>query len=125
MLNKTAQSVVARQLHQIPVETYVVVPFVALAEFAAHKEQFFAGMPVHPRQKHPEIGELLPFVAGHLRKKRAFAINDFIVAEHENEIFLKSVEQRESDVAVMKAAINRVEAHVFEEVVHPTHVPFE
>ena len=47
------------------------------------------------------------------------------MAEHENEIFLESVEQREGDVAVMKAAINRVEAHVFEEVVHPTHVPFE
>jgi hypothetical protein len=67
MLNKTAQSVVAGQLHQIPVETCVVVPFVALAEFAAHEEQLFAGMPVHPRQEHPKIGELLPFVAGHLR----------------------------------------------------------
>ena len=52
-------------------------------------------------------------------------MHDFIVAKHQNEIFLKRVDQREGDVAVMKATINRIETHVLEEVVHPTHVPFE
>src|SRR5437762_10529280 len=47
------------------------------------------------------------------------------MAENENEILRKRVEQRKSDVAVMITAINRIEAHVLEEVVHPAHVPFE
>src|SRR4029077_4806119 len=82
-------------------------------------------MAVHPRQKHPEIGKLLPFVAWHLRQQRTLAVDDFVVAKDENKIFLKSVEERECDVAVMKAAINRIETHVLEEIVHPAHVPFE
>ena len=65
MLNQPAKSVVARQLQQFPVELGVVVPLVGLAEFAAHEHQLFSGVPVHPRQEHPEIGELLPFVARH------------------------------------------------------------
>src|ERR1051325_8324159 len=40
-------------------------------------------------------------------------------------MFGEGVEQREGDVAVMKSPINRIERHVFEEIVHPTHVPFE
>ncbi len=54
-----------------------------------------------------------------------FAVHDFIVAQHQNEMFLERVEQRERDVAVMKPPVNRIERHVFEKVVHPTHVPFE
>ena len=52
-------------------------------------------------------------------------MNDFIVTQHENEMFGERVEQRERDVAVMKPPVNRIERHVLEEVVHPTHVPFE
>ena len=93
----------------MPVEALIVIPFVPLAEFAAHEEQLLARLPVHPRVKHPEIGEFLPFVARHFRKQRALPVHHFVVAEHENEMFLKRVEQRERDVAVMKAAINRIE----------------
>ena len=87
MLHQPAQAIVPRQLKQLPIEIDVVVPFVPLAEFAAHEQQLFAGLPVHPRQKHPEIGELLPFVARHLGKERTLAVNDFVVAQHQNEMF--------------------------------------
>src|SRR4029077_7503784 len=40
-------------------------------------------------------------------------------------MILKRVEQRERDVAVMKTPVNRVDAHIFKEIVHPAHVPFE
>src|ERR1017187_4377664 len=105
----------------MPVETLIVVPFLDLSEFAAHEEEFFSGMPVHPCEEHSEIGKFLPFIAWHLHQGRAFAVHDFIVAEHENKMFLKSVEQRERDVAVMKPAINRIETHVLKKVVHPAH----
>ena len=38
---------------------------------------------------------------------------------------LKRIHDREGDVVVMKAAEDRIELHVMEEVVHPSHVPFE
>src|SRR5437867_12250241 len=56
MLDKPAQTVMSRKFDKVPIELNVVVPFVALPEFAAHKDQLFAGMPVHPRQKHSEVG---------------------------------------------------------------------
>src|ERR1700736_3312283 len=125
MLDKTPQAVVLRQFEQMPIETSIVVPFLDLSKFAPHEEQLLAGMSVHPRVKHAEVGKLLPFVARHFHKERALAVHDFVVTEHENEVFLERVEQREGDVAVMKPAIDRIETHVLEEVVHPTHVPFE
>src|SRR5437868_15081590 len=109
----------------MPIEGLIVVPFVPLAEFAAHEEQLLAGMPIHPGVEHPEIGELLPFVARHFIEKGFFSMHDLVVAEHENEIFLESIEQGKGDVALMKTPMNGIELHVTKEVVHPTHVPFE
>src|SRR5204863_6092915 len=125
MLDQPAKTVVPRKTNEFPVQARVMVPFVPLTEFAAHEEQLLAGMSVHPRQKHTEIGELLPLVPRHLGQQRALAVHHFIVAEHQNEILLKRVEKRERDVAVMITPVNRVDAHVFQEIVHPAHVPFE
>src|ERR1700736_1398640 len=125
MLNHPSQPIVSRKIDKLPVEARVVVPFMPLAELAPHEKQLLAGMAIHPRVKHSKIGKFLPFVARHLRQERALAVHDFIVTEHENEMFLKRVKQRKRDVAVMKTPINRIERHVFQEIVHPAHVPFE
>src|SRR5204863_6085560 len=82
-------------------------------------------MPKHPRIKHPQSGELLPDIARHFGKERAFPIDNFVVTQHQNELLLKSVEQREGDISLMETAENRIELHVSEEVVHPAHVPFK
>src|SRR5712691_4918862 len=102
MLHQPSQSIGPRKIDQVPVEARIVVPFVPLAELATHEEQLFAGMAVHPRVKHSKIGKFLPFIARHLRQERALPMHYFIVAEHENEMFRESVEQRERDVAVVK-----------------------
>src|SRR5690242_14102239 len=47
------------------------------------------------------------------------------MAKHKNEIFLERVQQRKRDVTVVIAPVNRIDAHVMQEIVHPTHVPFE
>src|SRR5882757_285 len=38
---------------------------------------------------------------------------------------MERVEQRKGDVALVKAPVNRINAHVVQEIVHPAHVPFE
>ena len=52
-------------------------------------------------------------------------MNDFIVAQHQNEMLLKSVEEREGNVSLMKPPVNRIKLHVMEKVVHPAHIPFK
>src|SRR5579864_1504466 len=102
-----------------------MIPFVPLTELATHEKQLLAGLPIHPRVKHSEIGKFLPLVTRHLRNQRAFAVYHFIVTQNQNEMFLKRVEQRKRDVVVMKTAKNRIERHVLQKVVHPAHVPFQ
>src|SRR5437660_12269892 len=102
-----------------------MIPLAPLPELASHKEELFPRMPKHPGVKHPQIGELLPDVARHFGKQRAFAMDNFVVAQHQDEMLLKSVKERKGNVSLMKAAINRIELHVIEEVMHPTHVPLK
>src|SRR4030095_15297067 len=103
----------------------IVIPFAPLPESAAHEEEFFSRVCIHPRIEHPEAREFLPKIALHFVEQRAFAVDDFIVTEDEDEVFVKCVDEREGDIALMKTAMDRILLHVAEEVVHPTHVPFE
>src|SRR6266567_457489 len=109
MLHQATQTIVRRKTNELPVKASVVIPFVPLPEFAAHEEQLFARMPVHPRQKHSEIGKLLPFVAWHFGQQRTLAVHHFIVTKHQDEILLEGVKERKRDVAVMITPENRVE----------------
>ena len=114
-----------RELQEMPIEAAVVIPFLPLSEFTAHEQEFLAGIGIHPGVKHPQVGEFLPGVTWHFVDQRSFAVNDFVMAEHEDKMFLERIEQGEGDVALMIFPVNWLPAHVHEEVVHPAHVPFE
>ena len=58
---------------QMPVETLVEIPFPSLAEFLAHEQQLLARMPPHVSVIGPQVGELLPGIAGHAVEDRALA----------------------------------------------------
>ena len=74
-------------LQHMPFQAGVVSPLAHLAEFAAHEEQFLAGLRVHVSEQQAQVGELLPFVAGHLADQRSLAVNDFVVRKRQHEIF--------------------------------------
>ena len=52
-------------------------------------------------------------------------MNDLIVRNRQDEILGEGVDEAEGHLVLAPAPIDRVERHVFERVVHPTHVPFE
>ncbi|MEZ5364828.1 MAG: hypothetical protein R2748_21445 [Bryobacterales bacterium] len=96
-----------------------------MAELAAHEHELLARMPEHVRVKRPQIGELLPLVAGHLRDHRALAMHDLVVGERQHEVLREGVEHRERDVVLVVLAVNRLLGEVAQDVVHPAHVPLE
>ena len=96
-----------------------------LTEFAAHKEQLFAGMGVLKGVKGAQIGEFLPAVAGHFVDEGAFAVNDFVVGEYEDEVFVEGIDEAKGEVVVVVFAVDRFFGDVGQGVVHPAHVPFE
>src|SRR6266699_3377179 len=82
-------------------------------------------MPKHVAIEKPQIGELAPIVARHLSYHRALAIDYFIVRKRQDEVLGKGVHQAEGNLALMIAAVDGIFRHVFERVVHPTHIPLE
>ena len=59
-----------------------------LAEVAAHEQQLLAGMRPHVAVEQPQVGELLPQVAGHLVEQRALAVHDFVVRQRQDEVLV-------------------------------------
>ncbi len=79
----------------------------------------------HVAVERPEIRELLPAVAGHLREQRPLAVHDLVVRERQHEVLVPGVDEREGQLVMVEAAVDRLLAEVLERVVHPAHVPLE
>ena len=110
---------------QVPVEALVVIPLAPLAEFTAHEQQLLARVRPHVAQQAAEVGEALPVVARHLADQRALAVYDFVMRQGQHEVLVERVPEAERQLAVMKAAVDRIAREVLQRVVHPAHVPLE
>src|SRR5207302_3412342 len=104
-----------------PFESALVRPFTALAEFAAHEQELFAGVRPHIAEQEPQIGELLPGIAGHLANQRSLAVDHLVVRQRQHEVLEERVPDRERQPIVMVPAMDWILAHVIERVVHPAH----
>ena len=93
---------------QGPVEVGVVIPLGPLAEFAPHKEELFAGHCVLVAVQHPQVGELLPVIAGHLREESPFAVHDFIVRQRQNKVLREGVHHAEREFILVERAVEQV-----------------
>src|ERR1700731_3186142 len=55
MLDQPSDAIVRRILQQMPINALVVIPFFPLADFATHKQQFFAPVRIHPSIEHAQV----------------------------------------------------------------------
>ena len=101
-----------RVLQQVPVQAVLVRPFPPLAELPAHEKQLLPGLGVHVAEEQPQVGELLPVVAGHLAQQRALAVDDLVMGEGQDEILGEGVEHAEGQVVLVVLAVDRVFADV-------------
>jgi len=110
-------------LEQVPVQALLMVPLVELSKLTAHEEQFFSWVSPHPSIEGAEVGELLPQVTGHTGDEGAFAVDDFVMGEGEDEVFGEGIEEAESQLIVVEAPVYWVSLEEFEVVMHPPHIP--
>ena len=108
---------------EMPVDLPVVVPLAPLRELAAHEEQLLARQRPLVAVEQPQVRELLPVVAGHLRRERALAVDDLVVRQRQHVVLAPRVHGPERQLVVVVLAVDRVEREVLERVVHPAHVP--
>ena len=123
--HQTPNPLVQRFAQQLPVEPDIVVPLALLSELAAHEQQLLAGVGPHESEIGSQISETLPAIARHLADQRTLAMHHLVVAERQDEILVKGVEQPEAQVVVVVFAVDRIQRHIPQRVVHPPHVPFE
>src|SRR5258708_34785518 len=102
-----------RELQQMPIEAAVVIPFLPLSEFTAHEHEFLAGIGIHPGVKHPQVREVLPGVTWHFVGQRSFTVTDFVMTEHEADIFLARIEQGERAIALMIFPVNSLRSPLY------------
>ncbi len=74
------------------------------------------------QRAHP--GQLFLVRARHFIDEGALAVDHLVVRNGKDIIFGKSVKERKRDIVVIVFAVDGVERHVMEHVVHPAHIPF-
>ena len=72
-----------------------------------------------------QIGEFLHIVAGHAAEEGKLPVDDFVVAERQDEVFGECITDGERKLTVMVAAVNRVQLEIIKRVMHPAHIPLE
>ena len=55
-----------RIVKEVPVEAFLMIPFVPLTELTTHEEEFLPRLCIHVTIEKSQIGEFLPVVSGHL-----------------------------------------------------------
>lgn len=126
ILDRAPDSLVERNsLQEVPVEADQVVPLLTLGKFTSHEEQFLSRVGEHKGVVATEIGKFLPRVSGHLVQEGTFAMDNFIVRQRQDKIFVETIEHAESQVVMMMCPVDGLFVHVFQGIVHPTHVPLE
>ena len=57
------------ELQKFPGDLSFPVPFGVGSEFLAHEEEFLAGVAIHVAEEGADVGEALPFIAGHFTEE--------------------------------------------------------
>ena len=117
-----------RVLHvaeQHPVQLALPVPLHKLPQLAAHEVQLLAGVAELEAVERAQGRELLLIVAVHLVDHRALAVHDLVMRVGQHIILGEGVHHREGQLVVVVAAIDGIDGHVVEGVVHEAHVPLE
>src|SRR6266496_73810 len=99
-------------LQQMPVEAGFVIPFVPLAEFTSHKEQFFSRQGIHISEKQAQVGKFSPFISRHFSQQGRFTMDHFVMGKRHDKVLRKSIHGTKGELIVMKSSMNRIKPKV-------------
>ena len=122
---ETLHAAVRAVLEQVPVQAAIMIPLGPLGELTAHEDQLLAWVGVQIRIQQPQVGKLLPVITGHLFQQRRLAMHYLVMRERQQEVLPKRIDHAECEAVVVVLAVDRIQLHIGESVVHPAHVPLE
>ena len=112
-----------RFLQQIPVKLPILGPFPLLGKFLAHEQQLLARMPEHERIACLQVRKLIIIKSRHLVDHGALQMDDLIVGEYQAVLLRVRVGHRKGHPVVVELTEIRIQLHVLNEVMHPSHIP--
>ena len=110
---------------QIPVKFPCLAPLLELSEILSHKQKLLARMSEHEGISGFQVFKLIVIQSRHLVDHRAFQMNYFIMRQHQHIFFTECIGHGESHLVMIVFAVNRIQFHIFQEIMHPSHVPFK
>ena len=87
--NQIRNAGICRSCRLRPVQATIRVPLFQVREFPTHEQQFFPGVCELVGVKEAQVCELLPFVSRHLADHRTLAVDNLVMGERKDEVFLK------------------------------------
>ena len=110
---------------QKPVQFPGLAPLPFLTEFLSHKEQFFAAMSEHIGIAQTQVGIFVHMIAGHLIDHGALQMHHLVVGQGQDIIFRAVISHGKGHAVMIVFAEIGIQLHIFAEIVHPSHIPFE
>ena len=115
----------ARLTQKIPVQFSLLAPLLILAEVLSHKQQFLSRMADHIGIACLQVLELVLSKTRHLIDHRAFQMDNLVMRKDQDKVLAVSVSNREGHLIMVIFSEIRIQFHVLQEVMHPSHIPFQ
>ena len=125
ILNKALQIPVLLFLKEKPVKLPLLTPLPQLPEILSHKQQLLTRMSHHKCISDFQVFEFVLQFTWHLTEHGAFQMNHLIMRKHQHIFLTVSICNGKGHLVVIILAEIRIQLHIFQEIIHPSHVPFQ
>ena len=119
------QGAILLLFQQMPVDGAVLVPLPVLSEILSHKEQLLSGVAYHKEVCRLKIPELLLPASRHFLNHGTFQMHHLVMGKHQNELLRIGIAHAEGQLIMMIVSIHGIFLHIAQEIMHPSHIPFE
>ena len=96
-----------------------------LAEILSHKQELFAGMADHKGIAGLEVGKFVLRESGHFIDHGTLKVYDLIVGQRQDIVFAGEICQAEGHLVMVVFPEIGILFHIFQKIMHPSHIPFE
>ena len=115
----------ARLTQKIPVQFSLLAPLLILAEVLSHEQQFLAGMADHIGISCLQVFKFVLTQAGHLVDHRTLQMNHFVMRKDQDKVLAVGIGYGEGHLIMVIFSEIRIQLHILQEVMHPSHIPFQ
>ena len=110
---------------KIPVKLSGLTPLPELSKILSHKQKFLTRMSEHEGIASLQVLEFIIQFAWHFFQHGALQMYYLIVGKNQNILLTVCISHGKCHLIMIKFTEIRIQLHIFQEIVHPSHIPFQ